>query len=108
VATENKSDEEKALDDLANFGPCMDDAQMEMCEKRATSPGYGQGRRLAFVTLARGADVLSKLSLEEPETFGEMRDMVDHFVQATQDLLEMAKAAQMRLAITDCREGVPI
>lgn len=110
MATENVNElaEEKALDDMANFGAQFDDGEMERLEAHAGGQGIGQARRMTLVALARDADMLSNLSLSAPDAFGAMRDAVDDFAEHAKHLLEAATAAQIRLTITDCREGAPI
>lgn len=94
-------------DALANFGPAFTDAQMERLEVAASSPARGQQRRVMLAVCATDADRLSKVSLEEPEAFGEMRELVEVFARHARALASCAEAAALRCAIADCRDNAP-
>ena len=103
---ENMSDAE--LDELANFGPAIDDEDVYKMERAASSKGIGQARRCTLLAMARDADCFSKMSLEVPQAYGEMREAIERFREHAQGLLEIAESACMRMAVADCREGSPV
>ena len=98
---EHFTDEE--LDEVANFAPAFDDELMEKMESAASSKERGQQRRLCLLACARSAEDLSKLSIEEPEAFDEMLELVEMFKVHAKGLYEMAEAADARMKIADCR-----
>lgn len=93
---------EAEMEALANFGPAIDDEEMERMEKGAQ--GAGVSRRLTLVAMARDADTLSKFSIESPEAFGEHLAYVESFRDHAKALLEVAEAALLRMQIADCRD----
>jgi len=95
------SDEE--LHEIANFAPCIDDAEMERIEEISSSNAIGQNRRCMLLMLARDADMSSNFSISEPEAFGDMRECVEAYRDHVKQMLEMAEVACVRLAIADCR-----
>lgn len=110
MATENVSEsvDEKALEDMANFGPWFNDSEMKKLEAYAGGLNIGRARRIALVVMARGAGTLSEMSLTEPEAYGEMRDAVAEFLAHAKWLFGVAETAEVRLAIADCREDAAI
>jgi len=101
MAKEHFTDEE--IDEFANFAPAFDDEVMEQLESAASSKERRQQRRLCLLACARSADDLSKISIEEPEAFGEMLDLVEIFKVHAKGLYEMAQSADARMKIADCR-----
>ena len=77
---------------------------MMRMEDASKTPQRGQQRRAMLAILATSADKLSKLSTEDPEAFGEMRDLVEVFYKDARALADFAQSATIRLAIADCRE----
>ena len=92
------------LEQHANFKPSITNEQMELMENAANDNSRGRQRRLALVACARSADVLSNLSLEEPEAFAEMLECIESFKEHLKGLAEMAESACIRMLIADCRE----
>ena len=97
------------LDAMSSFGPAIDDETMERMEMGAQ--GAGIPRRLTLIAMARGADELSRISIEKPEAFGEMLTDIEIFRDHAKALFETAEAAVFRMKIADCRghnvEAVP-
>ncbi|MEO5561363.1 MAG: hypothetical protein ABIR10_16965 [Dokdonella sp.] len=91
--------------EIADFGPAIDEKQMQKLEQIAQEVGVI--RRLTLLACARSADALSKISLESPAVYGELRDSVDAFKKHAAGLLDLAESASFRMAIADCRaQGV--
>ncbi len=101
MTEEHFTDEE--FDELANFAPAFDDEVMEQLESAASNKARGQQRRLCLLACARSADDLSKISVEIPEAFGEMLELVEMFKVHAKGLYEMAESACARMQIADCR-----
>jgi len=97
--TKQLSDED--MDAMANFCPAIDDETMGRMEDGAQ--GIGVSRRLTLFAMARGADDLSRLSIEEPQVFGAMLADIETFRDHAKALHETADAAIFRMKIADCR-----
>jgi hypothetical protein len=104
AVTRRSSEKEKLADELANFCPAIDHKQMERLETAASSLARGQQRRCMLAVCATSADTLSKCSIDLPEEFGEMRELVEIFYKHAKALADTAYAATLRLRIADCRE----
>jgi hypothetical protein len=76
-------------------------------EAGATSKGRGLERRYTLLALSRDSEALGKLSVDNPDAFGNMRDAVESFKDHARALLEAAEAASIRMYVTDCRENAP-
>lgn len=91
------------IEETIEFDKAIDDATMAEMEQGATSKERGLARRYALLAMARDAKMLAKLSLDNPEAYGEMRDAVEDFKVHAQALLDVAEAASLRMSIADCR-----
>lgn len=98
-------EDQRLMDQMANFGPSISDQMVEQLERNAAAPERGQQRRVALLVLARDADTLSKLSVEEPDAYDELLAMVEAFEEHTKGLSEAATAAHLRLKLADCRQS---
>jgi hypothetical protein len=113
MAIENAADAEggrssgRASDELANFGPCFDDATMERIEEVASSQAIGIDRRCMLMVLARDACTSANFSSSKPEAFGELRECIQTYRDHAREMLELAEMACVRLAIADCRPDRP-
>ncbi|TAL89584.1 MAG: hypothetical protein EPN46_02405 [Candidimonas sp.] len=93
------------LAELANFGPIINDEEVERIENIATSQGIGQGRRLVLINLSRGADTISNISITAPGAFAEIIEVMEDYQRHVKHLSEMVDAAMLRVRIADCREA---
>lgn len=96
-------EDDRILDELANFGPVFDEGTMYRLEEAAASKERGQQRRLCLAACSRPADMLSKISIESPEAFQDMLEMVEAFAEHAKGLSELAETALLRMQISDCR-----
>lgn len=101
VAREKFTDAE--LDAMANFGPAITDDDMHRMEEGAQ--GFGIERRLTLIALARDANTLSQMSLDDPESFAEMLGGIESFRDHAKALLHGAEHAVLRMKIADCRSA---
>ncbi len=90
------------LEAAATFGPAFDDETMAKLE--TVAQGVGVSRRLALIAMARGADSLGKMHVEQPDAFREMRERIEDFRAHAQGLHELAEAAALRMVIAECFE----
>jgi hypothetical protein len=96
---------EEEIDALVNFGPGISDDDMERLEIAATTPERGQQRRLCLVACSRSSDLLSELSIESPEAFGEMLECIEAFKEHAKGLASLSESAYARMLIADCRNS---
>jgi hypothetical protein len=89
------------------FGPAINGATMQDMEADAASNERGIERRLVLLGLARDAATLARLSVDNPELFGQMRESIENFTCHARTLLEAAESAKLRMRMTDCRDGFP-
>jgi hypothetical protein len=94
---------EEDIYELANFPPAISDEVAEALEKSSCTKERGQQRRLCLVACSRSSDDLAKLSIDEPEAFGEMLECIEAFKEHTKGLAELSESAYFRMRIADCR-----
>lgn len=94
----------KQREEPIGFGPAIDDETMAKMEAGATSKERGLSRRYTLLVMARDAESLAKLSIDNPSAYAEMREAIDDFKSHAEALLEIAEAASFRMSIADCRE----
>jgi hypothetical protein len=111
MTTESKSPEkeetltDEELTQLANFGPAITDELVYQLEESASAKCRGIQRRLVLLACSRSVDVLSDISVKEPEAFKEMLECIEAFKEHAKGLAEMAESAYVRMLIADCREA---
>jgi hypothetical protein len=81
------------------IGPSFDLGDVERLEEVAASNGVGINRRVSLCVHTKSVDELADLALRDPETFKEMLSAVRHFYSHLSGALEIAKAAEARLAL---------
>lgn len=96
---------DEQMEEFANFKAAIDDETVETMEKAAQGKNIGIARRLSLVALARDAETLTNLSLDDPHAFEEMKGMIEMFENHAKGLHEAAQAAVLRMAICDCRNA---
>ena len=101
--TESNELTDDELDQIANFPPAISDEQMMEMDKVAGSDSVGLKRRLCLIACARSAEVITKLSIEEPDAFTEMIESIEAFKTHVEGLAEIAETASIRMKIADCR-----
>jgi hypothetical protein len=87
------------------FEPAITRVQAQTCEKNASAIAIGQERRVMLSTLVLSPDELVALARENPETFQEMREMVEAFKTHAASLAHFADAASARLQIVSNMAG---
>jgi len=99
-----QSDDDRLIDEMANFGPAFDDETMQQLEKSSSTKERGVQRRLCLIACASSAETLSDMSIKEPDAFGEMLELVEVFAIHAKAVYEMADTALLRMKIADCRQ----
>ena len=89
------------------FGSAIDDATLRAMEEGATSKERGLSRRYALLAMARDANTLGQMSINNPKAYGAMREAIQDFEEHAQALLDVAKSASFRMYVCDCRDDAP-
>lgn len=101
MATKTLTDKQlKKLIDV----PVIDRETMERMESGASSNDRGIERRITLAAMASDIKKLAKFSIEKPEEFDYMREMIESFKNHAHALLEVAESASLRMKISDCRK----
>ncbi len=90
---------------FANFDPAISDSIMQQLEHNASSFLRKQQRRLCLFACSKSAKTLGQLSIDEPETYDEIIELIEAYKLHLGQLLDLAEHARSRMKQADLRDS---